>query len=111
MAVCLTFTFWPQSDFHLLSGVVDTKVSNVAAKGGKAIIIANNGGVFESGSFDTTIPALMVDTADGDFFVNQIKANADIRVSFPQDGGIVTIPTTTGGLSSSFSTYGPTVSG
>jgi len=105
------FRFWPRPDCYLFAGSINTKVDNVAAKGSKAIIIANNGGIFESSPYNATIPAIMVDTADSDFLVNQIKASADIKVSFPQEGGIVTITSTTGGLSSPFSNHGPTVSG
>jgi len=97
-------------DLFINAGTFSAKLANVAAKGGKAAIFANNDGVFGGVVFNSTVPAVMVDTADGDFLINQVKANVSIRISFPQEGGVVTIPSATGGLSSQFSTYGPTVS-
>jgi len=87
------------------------KLANVAAKGAKAVLFANNGGVFGSLSFNGTIPAVIVDTADGDYLVNQIKAKVDVKISFPQEGGVITVASETGGMSSEFSTYGPTNDG
>jgi len=98
-------------DLFINAGTFSAKLANVAAKGGKAAIFANNDGIFGDVVFNSTVPAVMIDTADGDFLINQVKANVSIRISFPQDGGVVTIPAVTGGLSSQFSTYGPTVSG
>ena len=61
-------------------------------------------------AFKGTIPAVIVDTKDGDFLVDQVKFNAQIKISFPQEGGVIIVPASTGGLSSTFSSYGLTVS-
>ena len=40
--------------------------------------------------------------------VQQFVANASISISFPQTGGLFNFPDSTGGLISSFTSYGPT---
>jgi len=61
-------------------------------------------------AFKSPIPAVIVDTKDGDFLVDQVKSNAQIKISFPQQGGVLIVPASTGGLSSTFTSYGITVS-
>ncbi|KAH7097657.1 subtilisin-like protease [Auriculariales sp. MPI-PUGE-AT-0066] len=67
------------------------KIANAVAKGAKLVIIANNGG--------------------RNFLVQQFVAKAAVKVSFPQTGGAVQLSSPTGGLSSEFSTFGPTNDG
>ncbi|KAH7096447.1 subtilisin-like protease [Auriculariales sp. MPI-PUGE-AT-0066] len=87
------------------------KIANAVAKGAKLVIIANNGGVFGGVGFNSTTPTVMIDTTDGDFLVQQFVAKAAVKVSFPQTGGAVQLSSPTGGLSSEFSTFGPTNDG
>ena len=98
-------------DYKPYTGKFSVKLTNIAAKGGQVALLANNGGHFRSGGFNSTVPAVFIDTAAGDFLISQFKASANITISFPQKDSVIIIPATTGGLSSVFSTYGPTVSG
>ncbi|PFH53699.1 hypothetical protein AMATHDRAFT_187018 [Amanita thiersii Skay4041] len=82
------------------------KLTNVAAKGGRVALIYDNGNGFDAidvGDFT----AALIQAADGEFLVQQFAAGAPITVTFPQTGGIVNFPNPTGGLISSFSSYGP----
>ncbi|KAJ7646960.1 subtilisin-like protease [Roridomyces roridus] len=82
------------------------KLANIAAFGGNISLIYDNGGGLASiavGDFT----AVLIPADDGTFLADQLAAGASIDVTFPQVGGAVTIPAATGGLVSSFSTYGP----
>ncbi|KAJ7723517.1 subtilisin-like protease [Mycena metata] len=52
--------------------------------------------------------AVLIQADDGVFLAEQYAAGAPIAVTFPQTGGGVQFPAPTGGLVSTFTTYGPT---
>ncbi|KAF9264167.1 subtilisin-like protease [Marasmius fiardii PR-910] len=81
------------------------KVSNAAAKGAQFILIYDNGTGF--GFIDAgTYTAALIQAADGEFLVKQFAIGTPLQLSFPQQGG-TEFPNPAGGLSSAFSTYGP----
>ncbi|EJF57652.1 subtilisin-like protease [Dichomitus squalens LYAD-421 SS1] len=83
------------------------KLTNVAAKGGNVTLIYDNGNGFagiEVGNFT----AVLIQAADGVFLAQQLAAGAPVAVSFPQSGASTNFPSSTGGLVSTFTTYGPT---
>ncbi|KAI0786595.1 subtilisin-like protease [Abortiporus biennis] len=81
------------------------KLTNIAAKGARFSLIYNNGGSIgiSAGNFTTAL----ISEGDGDFLVQQFVAKSNLTLSFPQTGGSSNAPNPTGGLMSSFSTYGP----
>lgn len=84
-----------------------SKLENVAKKGARVALIYNNGGsptAFDGG----VIPGAMISSEDGAYLLEKFNAGQAPKVSFPQEGGAGTIPAATGGLVSTFSTYGPT---
>ncbi|KAF9050468.1 peptidase [Panaeolus papilionaceus] len=82
------------------------KLEHIAAKGGKVSLIYNNGnGIIAPAVGDYV--ASGISAADGEFLVQQFVAGAPLTLSFPQTGGITYIDAPTGGLMSSFSSYGP----
>ncbi|PPQ73671.1 hypothetical protein CVT24_007332 [Panaeolus cyanescens] len=82
-----------------------TKIQNIAAKGAKVALIYNNvNGILSPAVGDFV--ASGISAADGEYLVQQFVAGAPIKLSFPQSGGAV-ITSPTGGLVSSFSSYGP----
>ena len=84
----------------------DTKLTNVAQKGARVALIYNNGG--SPTAFTGSIPGVMISSEDGAYLLQKFNAGQPPKISFPQDGPASTIPAPTGGLISSFSTYGPT---
>ncbi|KAF8524710.1 subtilisin-like protease [Hysterangium stoloniferum] len=83
-----------------------TKLQNIAAKGAKVSLIYDNGGglaPIATGNFTTAL----ISVADGQFLVSQFVAGVPITVSFPQTGHSFGLPSPTGGLVSSFTSYGP----
>ncbi|CDO69143.1 hypothetical protein BN946_scf185042.g45 [Trametes cinnabarina] len=83
------------------------KLTNVAAKGGKVSLIYDNGSGFSAidvGNFTATL----IQEADGDFLVNEFASGAQVSLSFPQSGASFNFPDASGGLISSFTSYGPT---
>ncbi|EJD54606.1 hypothetical protein AURDEDRAFT_179722 [Auricularia subglabra TFB-10046 SS5] len=85
------------------------KLTNIAAKGGEVVLIYNNGGSFSAIDTGDFTKAALIMEPDGDFLVQQFAAGANITVTFPQSGGSVQLPNTeTGGLVSSFTSFGPT---
>ncbi|KAJ7817766.1 subtilisin-like protease [Mycena olivaceomarginata] len=83
------------------------KLANIAAFGGNTTLIYDNGSGFapiDVGNFS----AVLIQAEDGVFLAQQFAAGAHISVSFPQSGGAVQFPAPTGGLVSSFTSYGPT---
>ncbi|KZV93701.1 subtilisin-like protease [Exidia glandulosa HHB12029] len=85
------------------------KLTNIAAKGGDVVLIYNNGAEFAAIDTGNFTHATLIQEADGDFLVQQFAAGANITVTFPQTGGAVNLPNTaTGGLVSSFTSFGPT---
>ncbi|KAF7357681.1 Minor extracellular protease vpr [Mycena venus] len=83
------------------------KLANIAAFGAKTALIYDNGNGFagiEVGNFS----AVLIQAEDGVFLGQQLAAGKSIKVTFPQSGAGVQFPSTTGGLVSTFTTYGPT---
>ncbi|KAJ6594206.1 subtilisin-like protease [Mycena capillaripes] len=84
------------------------KLANIAAKGGKVVMIYNS----DTGAFSAIsvggYKAVLISAQDGKFLVEQSIAKANITVSFPQTGAAFTVPNPAGGLTSVFSTIGPT---
>ncbi|KAJ7187896.1 subtilisin-like protease [Mycena filopes] len=83
------------------------KLANVAAFGAKTVLIYDNGNGFagiEVGKFQ----AVLIQAEDGVFLGQQLASGASISVTFPQTGGGVQMDSPTGGLVSTFTTYGPT---
>ncbi|KIJ56964.1 hypothetical protein M422DRAFT_238550 [Sphaerobolus stellatus SS14] len=84
------------------------KLTNIAAKGAVASLIYDNGsglGAISTGNFTLTA---LIQPQDGQFLVQQFAAGSSITVSFPQSGRSFGLPNTdTGGLVSSFTSYGP----
>ncbi|KAJ7268651.1 hypothetical protein B0H12DRAFT_1229565 [Mycena haematopus] len=84
-----------------------TKLTNIAAFGGNTTLIYDNGngfGAISVGNFS----AVLIQAEDGVFLADQFAAGAHISVSFPQSGSGVQFPAPTGGLVSTFTSYGPT---
>ncbi|KAJ6498971.1 pyrolysin [Mycena sanguinolenta] len=84
-----------------------TKLTNIAAFGGNTTLIYDNGSGFTAidvGNFS----AVLIQAEDGVFLAEQFAAGADITVTFPQTGGSTQFPAPTGGLVSTFTSYGPT---
>ncbi|OCH84198.1 subtilisin-like protease [Obba rivulosa] len=83
------------------------KLTNVAAFGGNISLIYDDGVGFEAiavGNFTSSL----IQEADGVFLVNEFASGVNVSLSFPQVGGSTGFPdSTTGGLVSSFSSYGP----
>ncbi|THG94885.1 hypothetical protein EW026_g6671 [Hermanssonia centrifuga] len=83
------------------------KLTNVAAKGGNVSLIYDNGTGFTAidvGNFTSTL----IQTDDGIFLVNAFASGANVSLSFPQSGASAQFPDPSGGLISSFTSYGPT---
>ncbi|KIP04605.1 hypothetical protein PHLGIDRAFT_492880 [Phlebiopsis gigantea 11061_1 CR5-6] len=83
------------------------KLTNIAAKGGNVSLIYDNGSGFddiEVGNFTSAL----IQADDGVFLVNEFASGATVSLSFPQTGGSTQFPDPTGGLISSFTSYGPT---
>ena len=84
-----------------------TKIENVARKGARVALIYNNGNspnAFSGG----VIPASLITSEDGAYLLEKFNAGTPPAISFPQEGAAGTFPNPTGGLVSTFSTYGPT---
>ncbi|KAI0049877.1 subtilisin-like protease [Auriscalpium vulgare] len=84
------------------------KLTNIADKGGNVVLIYDNGNGFtliDTGNFTN---ATLIQAADGIWLVSQFIAGAPITISFPQSGGSFAFPDSSGGLISSFTSYGPT---
>jgi hypothetical protein len=84
-----------------------SKLANVAQKGARVALIYNNGGSPAAVS-GGVIPGAMISSEDGAYLLQKFIAGQPPKISFPQDGGAGSIPAPTGGLVSTFSTYGPT---
>ncbi|KAJ7085847.1 subtilisin-like protease [Mycena crocata] len=84
------------------------KLANIAAKGGKVMVIYNS----DTGAFSSIsvggYKAVLIGAEDGKFLVEQFVNGTDITISFPQQGGAFQILNPSGGLVSAFSTIGPT---
>jgi subtilisin family serine protease len=84
-----------------------SKLENVAKKGARVALIYNNGGSPNTLS-GGVIPAAMISSEDGAYLLEKFNAGQPPNISFPQQGGAGSVPAPTGGLVSTFSTYGPT---
>ncbi|KAF8971231.1 subtilisin-like protease [Flammula alnicola] len=84
------------------------KLTNVAAKGGNVTFIYDNGNGF-AGIAVGNFTAVLIQAPDGEFvsLVQQFAAGVPVTVSFPQVGGSFNFPDPSGGLISSFTSYGP----
>lgn len=83
------------------------KLANVAEKGARVALIYNNGGL-QAPLPIGVIPSAMISTEDGAYLLQQFNADKPPTISFPQEGGASGVATPSGGLVSTFSTYGPT---
>ncbi|EJD39676.1 subtilisin-like protease [Auricularia subglabra TFB-10046 SS5] len=83
------------------------KIANIAAKGGRNVLIYNNGGVF--GPITTgSATAALIQESDGAWLLEQFLAGTKFTISFPSSGAFGYVPNTvTGGLVSDYSSYGP----
>ncbi|KAG9048750.1 hypothetical protein FS837_012113 [Tulasnella sp. UAMH 9824] len=84
------------------------KLANVSAKGAKVALIYDNVDEAFSGIDVGNYTAALISQADGKYLVGEFAAKSDLKVSFPQTGGSTNVPSTQGGLMSTFSTFGPT---
>jgi subtilisin family serine protease len=84
-----------------------SKLENVAKKGARVALIYNNGGSPNTLS-GGVIPASMISSEDGAYLLEKFNAGQPPNISFPQQGGAGSVPAPSGGLVSTFSTYGPT---
>ncbi|KAI0088133.1 subtilisin-like protease [Irpex rosettiformis] len=83
------------------------KLTNIAAKGGNISLIYDNGSGFSAIAVGDFISAL-IQPADGEFLVKSFASGKKVSLSFPQSGAAFSFPDPTGGLISSFTSYGPT---
>ncbi|KIY47274.1 pyrolysin [Fistulina hepatica ATCC 64428] len=84
-----------------------TKLANVAAKGAEVSLIYDNGSGFSSIEVGNYTAAL-IQAADGEWLVESYANGSYITITFPQTGGFYDMPNPdTGGLVSTFSSYGP----
>ncbi|EKM75550.1 hypothetical protein AGABI1DRAFT_79685 [Agaricus bisporus var. burnettii JB137-S8] len=83
------------------------KLTNAAEKGAQVVLIYDNGSGFagiDVGDFIATL----IQSADGEFLVQQFAAGVPVTLTFPQTGGSTDFPDPNGGLVSSFTSFGPT---
>ncbi|KAF9446345.1 subtilisin-like protease [Macrolepiota fuliginosa MF-IS2] len=83
------------------------KVANAAAKGAQVALIYDNGSGFAAIDVGANFTAALIQAADGEFLVQEFVAGAPVTISFPQSGGSTNFPDPSGGLISSFTSYGP----
>ncbi|GJE92713.1 subtilisin-like protease [Phanerochaete sordida] len=83
------------------------KLTNIAAKGGTVSLIYDNGSGFDDIDVGNFTSAL-IQADDGVFLVQQFAAGKNVSLSFPQSGASTQFPDPTGGLISTFTSYGPT---
>ncbi|GJJ15901.1 hypothetical protein Clacol_010179 [Clathrus columnatus] len=88
--------------------VITQKLQNIANKGGDFSFVYDNGAGFSAIATDNFTHTSLISENDGVFLVQQFIAGKNITVSFPQTGGGATIDSPTGGLVSTFTSYGPT---
>ncbi|KAH7103016.1 subtilisin-like protein [Auriculariales sp. MPI-PUGE-AT-0066] len=84
------------------------KIQNVVSKGGRIVLLYNNGGNWgpiSTGGYDA---AAIVDTASGLAILDAVNAGKNFTVSFPNTGAVSIPNLTNGGLISDFTSYGPT---
>ncbi|KAI0045483.1 subtilisin-like protease [Auriscalpium vulgare] len=84
-----------------------TKIINIQAKGGDIVLFYDNGNGFQQVDFFGYTDAALIQAADGEWLVSQFVAGTAVTLNFPQHGASVEYPDPTGGLISSFTSYGP----
>ncbi|KAG8903005.1 hypothetical protein FRB99_003838 [Tulasnella sp. 403] len=84
------------------------KITNIKAKGAKYALIYDNADQALSGISVGDFTGALISQADGKYLVSEFVAKSGVTVSFPQKGGQATVKSPSGGLMSSFSTFGPT---
>ncbi|KAJ7045889.1 subtilisin-like protease, partial [Mycena alexandri] len=84
-----------------------TKLANIAGFGATVAVVYDDGTGFTAVTVGT-FKAVLIQAADGVFLAQQLAAGEVISVAFPQAGGSVEFPDPTGGLVSSYTSYGPT---
>lgn len=85
------------------------QIANIAAKGGKVVLVYNDAREFATIDFKSESAAL-IRADDGAWLLSQVVAGANIALTFPQDPKDATVKfpdNAAGGLVSSFSSYGP----
>ncbi|KAG8885080.1 hypothetical protein FRB97_002245 [Tulasnella sp. 331] len=84
------------------------KLGNAAAHGMKQALFYDNvpgvNGGIEVGNYTAAI----ISMDDGKYLVGEFVAGRQVLTTFPQTGGIKSVDSPTGGLMSTFSTFGPT---
>jgi hypothetical protein len=83
------------------------KFANAAAFGAKYFLIDNNVPGYSSITVGN-YTASLISPADGQFLRSEFAAGVNVSLTFPQTGGSASLPDPTGGLVSSFTSYGPT---
>ncbi|TFK18826.1 peptidase [Coprinopsis marcescibilis] len=83
------------------------KVENLVKKGAKQALFYDNYTNF-LGIYVGNFTGALIQAEDGEFLVNQYAAGVDVKLNFPQEGGVIEYPALGGGLMSNFSNYGPT---
>ncbi|KAH6897589.1 pyrolysin [Coprinopsis sp. MPI-PUGE-AT-0042] len=84
-----------------------TKVDNLVKKNATQALFYDNGTNFlgiQVGNFT----GALIKAEDGEFLVKQYAAGVRVTLDFPQAGGVIEYPAQWGGLTSNFSSYGPT---
>ncbi|KAJ8509440.1 hypothetical protein ONZ45_g8388 [Pleurotus djamor] len=84
------------------------KLDNAAKFGAKTFLVYNSDDGEFSGIAVGNYTAVLITADDGKWLVNQFIAKTPILLHFPPEGAPHNIPDPKGGLTSSFSSYGPT---
>ncbi|KAJ8696129.1 hypothetical protein PTI98_006019 [Pleurotus ostreatus] len=84
------------------------KADNAAKFGAKNFLIYNSDDGELTGVSIDGYQAAMISADDGKFLVGQFAAGVEVKLEFPQNGSAATIDSPHGGLTSAFSSYGPT---
>ncbi|KAF9258179.1 subtilisin-like protein [Marasmius fiardii PR-910] len=85
-----------------------TQMKNIQAKGAKLALIWNAKKFSTVSETEDDIPVSMIQTTDGAFIAKQLEAKKKVTLTFPKGGALTNYEIPTGGLMSSFSSYGPT---
>ncbi|KAH7104321.1 subtilisin-like protein [Auriculariales sp. MPI-PUGE-AT-0066] len=85
----------------------ETKALNVAAAGGKYVIVYNNDGEFITPDFGSYQYGVLIRDSDGLVLLDAFLKGTSFTVSFPNTGTVSIANSQTGGLASSFSSVGP----
>ncbi|KAL9934851.1 hypothetical protein V8E36_006626 [Tilletia maclaganii] len=87
----------------------DVKYRNVAAAGGKTILLWNTAlaPIYLESGYGITNAAL-ISAEDGAWILDQLQSGNNIKIAFPDSGPLTIANNMTGGTVSPFSSYGPT---